>query len=91
MFQKLRKGIHGIAFVNDESFPGVQAADVIAYESRRLMVDEMKDPNTQPSELLKPLTLGLTHQPLHFTPAVLDEMQADIHAATSQNQKGPKP
>jgi len=88
---KVKERIHGIAFVDDESFPGVQAADVIAYESRRLMVDEMKDPNTQPSELFKSLTLGLTHQPLHFTPSVLDEMQADIHAATSQNQKGPKP
>jgi len=38
--------------------------------------------------LFKSLSLGLTHQPLHFTPSVLNEMQADIHAATSQNQKG---
>jgi hypothetical protein len=88
---KVKERIHAIAFVNDGSFPGVQAADMIAYESRRLMVDEMKDPNTQPSELLKSLTLGLTHQPLHFTPKILDEMQADMHAAMSQAQKGQKP
>jgi hypothetical protein len=88
---KVKERVRGIAFVNDASFPGVQAADMIAYESRRLMVDEMKDPKTQPSELLKSLTLGLTHQPLHFTPKILDEMQADMHAAMSQNQKGQKP
>jgi len=83
---KVKERIHSLAFVNDESFPGVQAADVAAYESRRLMVEEMKNPNTPPSQLLQLLTLGLTHQPLHYTPAYLDQMQADMRAA-----KGVKP
>jgi len=80
---KVKERIHSLAFVNDESFPGVQAADVVAYESRRLMVEEMKDPNIPllPSQLLQFLTLGLTHQPLHYTPSYLDQMQADMHAA----------
>ena len=86
--QKVKERIHSLAFVNDESFPGVQVADMVAYESRRLMVEEMKDPNTPlpPSHLLKFLTLSVTHQPLHYTPAILDQMQADMRTA-----KGAKP
>ncbi|SRR5713101_5068726 len=71
---KVKERIHGVAFVNDQSFPGVQAADVVAYEARRLMVED-----APASKLLESLTLGLTHQPLQFTPSYLDQMQADMH------------
>lgn len=74
-FPKVRERIHGICFVNDKSYPGIQAADMIAYESRRLMVERIKDPNVVPSELFSSLTLLLIHQPKLYTPAVLDILQ----------------
>ncbi len=73
-FPKVRDRIHGICIVNDKSYTAVQAADMIAFESRRLMVERMKDPQTPMSELYKSLTLYAIHQPSFYTPAVLDEL-----------------
>jgi hypothetical protein len=56
MFDKVRRRVHGICFGNDSSYPGLQAADMIAYESRRLMVDRIKTPNIPPSQLYRLLT-----------------------------------
>jgi len=82
---KIKDRVDAIAFVNDTTFPGVQAADVIAYVARGLMIEELTTGVEVPaSELLKSLTLGLVHQPLHFTPKILDEMQADLHKAAKK-------
>ena len=77
---KVRDRLDAIAFVNDKVFPGIQAADVIAYEARRLMIEELTTGvEVRPSELFNSLTFARHHQPLHFTPKILDEMQADLH------------
>jgi hypothetical protein len=75
-FPKVRERVHAISFVNDASYPGVQAADMISYESRRLMVERISKPDVEPSELYSSLTLLGTHQPHFYTPAVLDRLQA---------------
>jgi hypothetical protein len=62
---------------NDDSYPGLQLADMISYESRRLMVEKLKNSKAEPSELFQSLTLLLTHQPHLYTPEVLDKMHAD--------------
>lgn len=75
-FPKVQERVHAISFVNDESYPGIQAADIVSYESRRLMVEKITKPDAEPSELFLALTLHGTHQPQFYTPAVLDKLQA---------------
>jgi hypothetical protein len=82
-FSKVRERISGICYVNDRAYPGVQAADMIAYESRKLMVERKNDPNVEPSELFHSLTLALIHQPKLYTADVLDR----LHAGRSENEK----
>jgi Protein of unknown function (DUF3800) len=74
-FARVKDRVHALSFVNDNSYPGVQAADMIAYESRRLMVENITNPNAT-SELYDDLTFKRLHQPKFFTPKILDEMQA---------------
>jgi|SRR5664280_291045 len=75
-FPVVRERIHGISFVNDRSYPGVQAADMIAYEVTRFMERKKKDNAVQASERLAALTLFGNHQPKLYTAALLDEMNA---------------
>src|SRR6266853_187457 len=69
-FPKVQERIHAVSFVNDESYPGIQAADIVSYESRRSMVERITKPDAEPSELYRSLTLYGTHQPHFYTPAV---------------------
>jgi hypothetical protein len=77
-FPKARERVHGVAFVNDASYPGVQAADMIAYESRRLMVERKAKPDTPMSDRYMDLTLYAIHQPHYYNAAVLDELRAGM-------------
>ncbi len=74
-FPRVRERVHAISFVNDSSYPGVQAADMIAYEARRAMVERITNPDYT-SELYDNLTFMRTHQPHFYTPKVLDELAA---------------
>jgi len=74
-FQKVRDRIDGMCFGNDRSYPGLQAADMVAYEARRLLVERIKDPKAEPSKLYESLTLLLIHQPGLYTPAILDQLE----------------
>jgi len=73
-FAKVRDSISSICFVNDSDYPGVQAADFLAYEARRFMVSRRDEPNCEPSTVLKKLC-GLNQLKL-YTPAVLNALQA---------------
>lgn len=79
-FPNVKERISSISFVNDRAYPGIQAADMIAYESRRLMVDRIADPMAQGSSLYASLTFWLNHQPKFYTPAFLDMLQANAEA-----------
>ena len=61
-FDKIRKRVHGLCFSNDRSFPILQAADMIAYETRSLMVKRISDPATPPSQRYQRLTQGGINQ-----------------------------
>lgn len=74
VFAKVRDRIHGMCFGNDKAYPGIQAADMLAYESRRFMVERIKNPSAEPSERYLAMTLYLHHQPKFYTPAILDEL-----------------
>lgn len=71
-FPKIRKRVVGLCFVNDAEYPGVQAADMISYETRRMMVERKQNPSAIPSDLYKFLTMGLNHQPKLYDAGVLD-------------------
>lgn len=71
-FPQVRERISGICFVNDRYYPGVQAADMISYESRRLMVKGIIDPLSKECGLFVALTFNLNHQPKLFDSHALD-------------------
>lgn len=74
-FARIKERVHAISFVDDSSYPGVQAADMIAYEARRTMVERISNPDYT-SELYDNLTFLRTHQPHYYTPEVLHELAA---------------
>jgi hypothetical protein len=75
MFAKVRERIRSMTFANDDYYPGLQAADMLAYESRRYMVSRIDNPEAEPSELLMLLTTLFIHQPRLYTPAILDQLE----------------
>lgn len=75
VFPKVRERVVGICYVNDKAYPGIQAADMIAYESRRLMVNRVTDPLSEETDLYRFLTFLGVHQPKMYTPDFLDELQ----------------
>jgi hypothetical protein len=76
-FSRVKERVHAISFVNDDSYPGVQAADMIAYEARRAMVERITNP-TYTSELYDNLTFARTHQPHYYTPEALDMLHVEL-------------
>lgn len=70
-FEKIRERIHGICFGNDISYPGLQAADMLAYVSRDLMRLRKADPTVESPELFVRLTNFGTHQPQFYTSELL--------------------
>lgn len=76
-FARVKHRVHALSFVNDDSYPGVQAADMIAYEARRVMVERIGTPDYT-SELYDRLTFGRLHQPKFYTPEVLDKLRGNL-------------
>jgi hypothetical protein len=76
-----------MCFGNDKSYPGIQAADILAYESRRLMIERTKNPDYEPTELYLALTFFLHHQPKLYTPAILDELAQRTNEALKANNE----
>ncbi|HYB60318.1 MAG TPA: DUF3800 domain-containing protein [Methylomirabilota bacterium] len=79
--QKVKDRIHGICFVNDADYPGIQVSDMIAFEARRLMVERMKTPGVSPSKLYSALTKHGIHQPQLMTAEFLDRLSRNVNEA----------
>lgn len=75
--RRVKDRIHAITFVDDVSYPAVQAADMIAYEARKIMVARLKDPDAT-SDLYNELTFSRIHQPKFYRPEVIDELQISL-------------
>jgi hypothetical protein len=69
----VRERIDGICFVNDRSYPAIQAADMIAYEARLTMEARAQDPTREASDLFFLLTRFGIHQPEWYTPESHDK------------------
>jgi hypothetical protein len=70
---KIKERVDGICFVNDRSYPAVQAADMIACESRLLMEARANDSTKEASDVYLLLTRWGIHQPSLYTPDSLDK------------------
>jgi hypothetical protein len=79
-FPRVRERIGSLCFVDDEAFPMVQAADMIAFESRQFMEARVKDPAVKSSELFIRLTRWKMHQPKFITGDMLDKWDRDMSA-----------
>jgi hypothetical protein len=75
---KARERIAGICFVSDALYPGIQAADMLAHEARRLMTGS----EAEPSKRFLRLTCNLQHQPMLFNAAMLQKIED--HLSTSK-------
>jgi hypothetical protein len=72
-FPRVRERISALTFGNDNDYPGLQMADMIAFESRRLMVERATAKDAPPSDLFRALTRNLIHQPKLWTAEYLDK------------------
>jgi Protein of unknown function (DUF3800) len=75
--REINERISGLAFGNDVAFPGLQAADMIAYESRNLIRARKADKTTPPSQIYALMTKNGLHQPTLYTPEFLDLINKD--------------
>ena len=77
-FPEVKERMVGICFGNDKAYPGLQAADMIAYEARKLMVESKANPDAEPSLLFGLLTHAGRTQPKLINAAQLDEFNAGM-------------
>jgi hypothetical protein len=79
---KVKERVCAICFADDRSYPILQAADMIAYESRRVMLKKKANPAVTLEEINAPLglfgdlTMYSINQPMLYTPAVLDRLNS---------------
>lgn len=69
---EINRRVDQLCFGKDAGYPGLQAADMIAYEARTRLVDTKKNPSSEPGLLYARLTRGGLHQPKLYTPEYLD-------------------
>lgn len=70
-FARITDRVDMIAFCNDRYHPAIQAADMIAYVSRRYKVNESKGADDSASDLYSLLTRGGVHQPKWYSEETL--------------------
>lgn len=87
-FAKVRERVHGISFCKDESYPGLQAADMMAFEARKFMVSKMSDESAEPSELYLAITHFGMNQPQLYTSAMLYKIASGTAAAMKAANDG---
>jgi Protein of unknown function (DUF3800) len=81
----VRHRVRGICFCDDESYPGLQAADMIAYVSRRELIERDRDSSREGSTLFAQLTHGGMYQPKIYTPEILRKMGRNIAVRLREN------
>ena len=84
VFSSVEARLHALCFGNDVAYPGLQAADMLAWVCRRYMTDRKQDSDHLPSDLLKLLTFGGLHQPVVYNEAVLRQVSEGTKAAMNE-------
>ena len=67
---KVKERVSGICFGSDDLYPGIQAADILAHESRRMMTHD-----EAPSKRFQQLTCNGQHKPILLDAAMLQSME----------------
>jgi hypothetical protein len=70
---KAKERLSGICFGSDDLYPGIQAADMLAHESRRLMIEA-----APPSERFAKLTCNGKHQPILLSAERLEAWEKEL-------------
>jgi hypothetical protein len=89
-FTKVRKRIQGICFCRDQGYPGLQAADMIAWEARQFMASRKIDPTIEPSALYANLTHYGMYQPKLYTSDVLHQVAHGTYLEKREKRKNRK-
>lgn len=71
---KMRERLVAVTFGDDRQYPGLQMADMIAFEARTLMVKRLTEPKAEPSALYIALTKKCIHQPKFWNAECLDRL-----------------
>lgn len=72
-FERVKQRISAITFGRDNDYPGLQMADMVAYEARTWMVKRIQNSNEPPSDLFGLLTKMGVHPPKAWTAEFLDK------------------
>ncbi len=78
--KRVKDRVQTISFADDASHPGLQAADMVAYETRIMMIERIKSPDYT-SELYDRLTFFRSNQPKFYRPVDIDALQASLKEA----------
>lgn len=73
---KIKERVSSLCFVDDEAYPGVQAADMVAYDARDYRVRKKSNPEIDTPERLKFLSISSMHIPKFVGPEALDALNA---------------
>lgn len=73
-FKRVRDKLHALCFGNDKDYPGLQAADMLAYEARVFMEAKLRNQNHEPSGLFFNLTHQGRNQPKLYTAELLNSL-----------------
>ncbi|MBZ5661440.1 MAG: DUF3800 domain-containing protein [Acidobacteriia bacterium] len=76
MNPKVKERIASLCFVNDEAYPGVQAADMVSYDARSYMWAKKSNPDMEVPNRLKFLSNSNMHIPDFYGPKALDALNA---------------
>jgi hypothetical protein len=87
-FKMVKDRISSISFCRDDIYPGIQAADMIAWVARRYKVEGTEiDFDTMPLSLYPNLTHGGRHQVKMYTEELLYEVARNTSAAKKRGEQ----
>jgi hypothetical protein len=81
---RIKKVVHSLAFCDDKYYPALQAADMISYEARRFKVEQMTNPELQPSHIYAMLTHGGMNQPYFYPENILNKVARNTAKAVNE-------
>jgi len=84
-FPRVRNRVSALTLGNDAVYPGLQIADMIAYEARARMVAKLADQNIPPTSRFVALTRMGVHQPKLWTAEYLDIAANNIDEKANQS------
>jgi Protein of unknown function (DUF3800) len=86
-FQKVRDRVTSISFSENPEFPGLQAADMIAWESRNFARSLKENPDAEPSDFFANLTHLGTNQPQFYSSKWIHKIAAGTASRLKEQEE----